>query len=86
MLMIGGDVRIDHRGFDTSVAQQRLNRSYVGASGQEMAGKAVPKRMRSHVFHNPGFTNRPFERAPQRARGGMPARHLPRVLPRTHLR
>ncbi len=60
MLMIWADVCIDHRGFDIPVAQQRLNRSYVDASGQEMAGKAVPKRMRSHVFHNPGLTNSPL--------------------------
>lgn len=64
MLMIWGDVRIDHRGLDIPVAQQRLNCPYVGASGQKMTGKAVPKCMRTHVFHYPGLTDSPLERAP----------------------
>jgi len=83
--MVGCDMRIDHRGFDISVAQQCLNRPYVRAISQEMTSKTVPKRVRTHMFHNFGLADSPFECAPQRAWGSMPASLLSGVTPGAHL-
>jgi hypothetical protein len=48
--MIRCDVRINHRGFNVFVPEQRLNGSDIRYCCQQVAGKTVSERMRSYMF------------------------------------
>ena len=43
------DVRVDLRGGDARMAEHLLHLPQVGAAGQQVRGKAVPQRVRTHI-------------------------------------
>jgi hypothetical protein len=48
------DSRIDLSRGDRGVTEHLLNHSKVSATGQQMRGEAMPKRMRAHAFGQAG--------------------------------
>ena len=44
------DVRVDLRGGDAGVAQERLHRTQVRTTHEEISGEGMPKRVRYHAF------------------------------------
>ena len=48
--VIAVEVRVDFGGCDGLVAEHILHRTQVGAALNEVRGKGVPKRVRTHVF------------------------------------
>src|SRR4051812_28547773 len=51
------NVRIDLRGRDVGVSQQRLHHAQVGAVVQQVAGKSVPQYVRADLFRGDGAAN-----------------------------
>ena len=60
-------MRVNHRRFEISMAQQKLDRTNVGSIRKQVCGKRMAKRMHGDVLDDSGPCNRFLEGLLQRS-------------------